>query len=430
MEGRRMRSGWGRVGLAALGCLLVACGRGGGEGREALSEGRRELRMGAYRDALEHFRVAVAKDPSSVPALTERGETAEFLGEFDEALEAFEAAARLKPSAARFYRVGALADRMGHTPEAVEWLKATLAAAPARRSEPWIDVLQGLLVRFRVSREDVAERLFRVHVDAGDSAAALDLARNEKWIIEGANYCEEPLEKVSEETQELLAVLVHPQSAECLYSLGEDLTNKHFARLGRRVMMEAVRHAKGPEARERAEAFLRARLPAHEVARAAEALNAVGNTLGFRYSKTDDGLAAFEKAIAADPAFSWPYSNVANLMVRRGKRELGIEWYRKAIAVNPNHWRAHLGLGSALMRAKRYDEALTELRAAVALLPGDAESHSNLGRVLLNLYKEQDGIRELQIAVRLNPENREDQRLLNSRLQASTQKAPPPAKTR
>lgn len=416
LEGKRIMSAGRGLPWLLLACLVAGCGAEAGEAGRSVKAGKSALEQSDVRGALGHFRRAVEMAPSSPRAHDERGQAAELLGEFEEAMGAYDAAARLEPSAVRFFRAGALADRMGNREGAVEWLKASLATGPSSRWEPTVEALLGGLFGSRVTREDVAERLFEVYIESGERTAALGLAREEGWLVEGADYCDEPLPRVSEEAEALLAMLVHPQEADCLLPLGMSLTKDGMVRLARLALVDRLQHSKDPLVREHAETFLRARLPGHDVAALAESLNIAGYNLQYVYKQPDEALRAYEKAIAADPAFTWPYSNTANVLADQGQREEAVVWYRKAITRNPNHWRAHLNLGMTLMELRRYGEALNPLRTAVALLPDDWTSHSNLGRTLLSLGREREGVREVLTSLRLNPDNRSNQELLDQRL--------------
>ena len=434
IAGARARQPFG-AGGALKGCtvsglillLVGGCGVWGGGGGEFLKEGRRELKAGAYRDALERFRAAVGQAPSSATAHTERGEVAELLGEFDEAMEAFDTAARLAPSATRFFRVATLADRMGYTAEAVEWLRAALAASPESRSRSGIERLTNLLQGPRVSREEVAERLFHVLVEAGDRDGALRLARGEGWVRDGADYCEDPVAPLSNDTEALLAMLLHPASAECVLSAGKGFTEGGLVRLARLALNDRVRNSANLRVRAEAATFLRNRLPAQDPAKLAESLNVVGYTLQFRSGKPQEAMRAYQKAIAADPAFTWPYSNMGLLFAREGQDEQAIEWYRKALAVNPNHWNALRNLGEGLWALRRYEEALPVFRQAIAMDPASAQAHAGAGWVLINLGSDAEGIGELLAANRLDPSLRSVREGLNNKLGVDARRGPTPS---
>src|SRR2546429_5011189 len=121
---------------AARGCGDVA------RASAALAAGRAAAERKASRDALAHYRVASTASPAGAGAHVARGELAEMLGEYDEALAAFQQAAVIAPSADASLRLGATADRLGRADLAVQTLEAASgpwrqhAAARARAAAP------------------------------------------------------------------------------------------------------------------------------------------------------------------------------------------------------------------------------------------------------------------------------------------------------
>ena len=383
--------------------LLAGCGTDVGEPKQALAAGNQARRQGSLREALEQFRRAVEQAPASREAQTQRGELAEILGEFDEAMEAYDAAARIAPSAARIHRVGALAERMGDTDTALEWYRASLASLLVPRSDPRIEWIASFFLRPDVPRQRVAEDLFRALVVSGDRDGATNLARSEGWLRAGTDFCRDQHAGISGETRALLAMLIHPDTADCLLPLGRVLAESGRVRLARLVLQDRLKNSHEQDVREEAEALLQRRLPVQDVAMLAESLAIAGDTLQSQFQKPLEAIEVYQKAIAADPGFSWPYGDIGNVLVKLGEDGKAIEWFRKAVAIDPNQWMAQFNLGWAAFRLTRYDEARVALGKAVALAPGDANAHFGLGLALLNLGLEADGTRELQAAVRLDP---------------------------
>jgi tetratricopeptide (TPR) repeat protein len=425
--------------LLALGLLLAGCGAGAGE--RALAAGRAALKERRFTDALDHYRAASALAAGSARVQAERGAVAELLGEFDEALAAYQAAARLEPSAARRFRVAALAERMGQSALALTLLDANLSTPHLRREAvaqsvarwldaverssadigmPWLtlptELVAARVSRYLVDREAAAELLFQVRIEAGDREGALAVARARGWVREGLDYCGKPGERVSAETQALVGMLAAPARTDCLLPIGVEMTDGGLARLGRIVLQDRARNSGDPRVREQAEANLRYRTPAHEVAKLAESLNVTAWRLHHVLNKPAEAITVYEKAIAADPAFSWPYRNIGWAYEMQGNIEKALEWFRKAVEVNPNHWRAYLGVGDAAARLRRVNEAVAAWRQALALNPDDAETHAELGRLLVAVGQKSEGIREVQTAVRLDPSLRREREFLNREL--------------
>jgi tetratricopeptide (TPR) repeat protein len=433
--------------ILALGLLLLlGCSGPDARVRGTLQSGDSAARQRALREALQYYRTATVAEPASLAAQTRRGATAEALGEFDEALDAYARAARLQPSALAYYRAGALAGRMGDATLAAEYLEASLGAAPTRtertaqaglggieRLTAWLNgsrlsrmlpdgVFQGLAVgrallsHAGLDREEVARVLFATWLESGDTARALDLARARGWVQEGADYCADARRTSAAETRALVGMLVAPERTDCLLPVGRALTDGGLVRLSRLVLLDRSRHSTDARVRREAQAFLRRRLPAHDVSKVAESLNIAGYNLHHRFGDSGGAAAAYQRAIAADPQFSWPYANLGRLYMDMDQHELAIEWLRTAIRINPDHFRAHANLGVALQTLKRYDEAVPAYRAALALDEGDAFVHANLGRSLLSLGRDGEGLRELQVAVRLDPGLTEERDLLSRRV--------------
>src|SRR5690349_11649274 len=288
--------------VLAAGVLLAGCSGPDARVRGPLQSGDDAARQHALREALNHYRTAAVAEPASLEAQTRRGAMAEALGEFDEALEAYGRAARLEPSALTFYRAGAMAERMGNHGLAVDYLTASLGAAPTRGERVaqgfrhGIERLSAVLAASRFSRmlpdwvfrsltvgravlstagldrDGVAGTLFSTMIEAGEPARALELAKARGWVRAGADYCSGAHGEAAE-TRALVGMLVAPEQTDCLLALGRSLTDGGLVRLSRLVLLDRSRNSADPEVRREALAFLRERLPVRDVPKVAESLN-------------------------------------------------------------------------------------------------------------------------------------------------------------
>ncbi|HSL50126.1 MAG TPA: tetratricopeptide repeat protein [Candidatus Deferrimicrobiaceae bacterium] len=430
----------------AVSVLAMGCNGPDSRVRGSIKAGDEAARQRALREALNHYRTAAVAEPASLEAQTRRAAMAEVLGEFDEALDAYGRASRLQPSALAYYRAGAMAERMGNVALAVEYLTASLQAPPTR-GERWAQTGQRWIERVTASlngsrwarmlpdwvfrslhvsrvaladtaldREAVAAALFTTQLEAGDIKRALDVARGRGWVQEGADYCAAARGSRGAETRALVGMLAAPERTDCLLPLGRALTDGGLVRLSRLVLQDRIRRSADPRVRREAELFLRHRLPAHDVPKVAESLNIAAYNLQHRFGDQGAAAVAYQKAIAADSKFSWPYANLGRLYMELDQYDLAVDWLGTAIRINPNHFRAHANMGVALQTLRRYEEAVAAYRTALALNPDDASSHANLGRSLLSLGRDAEGLRELQIAVRLDPSLDEERELLSRRL--------------
>jgi tetratricopeptide (TPR) repeat protein len=235
---------------------------------------------------------------------------------------------------------------------------------------------------------------------------------------------------VSYETTGYLAMLVHPERAACNVDFGTHIASDGAVNIGRIILSTQVAKASNPEDRKRAEWVLRYRLPDHQVPKIAESLNVTGYRLQHRLKRPVEAVEAFQKAIAADPMFSWPYNNIGLLYLNQNDDEQALAWFTKAIEINPNHLRAIHNQGRAAHKLKRYDQAATAYSRTIAIDPSYAEAHANLGRVLIEAGRRTEGYRELQVAVSLDPSLEQEQRFLNAQFGRDARQGPTPYDTR
>lgn len=361
----------------------------------AYEAGLAAMRANKYREALDRFREAVAAAPGDVAAHLGRIRAANALGEFDEAVAAARAVVSLAPSPENHAWLAAVAERAGLTEEARAAYRTSVQAE-------WL------------GRSDVAESFLLFLMDAGESEAALELARAEGWIAADRDYCRDPVPGINRRSGMLLAWLIHPERAACLLVIARTLTDEGYTRLPRHILTDIVAKANDEQVRTRAGTFLRARLPAHDVPTLAEALNGAGYSLA-RRQQWEDAILAYQKAMAADPRFSWPPSNLARLYIARKDYTQALEWLQKAVALNPDHLRAVQNLGWTLNEMGRREEALAAYQRALTLDPDDAWTHANIGWALLKLGRESEAVPELQTSLRLDPSQRSVRNFLDAR---------------
>ncbi|PYN96229.1 MAG: hypothetical protein DMD91_22290 [Candidatus Rokuibacteriota bacterium] len=397
--------------IAIVACLaaalaLAATATAQSAFESALEAGLAAMRANRYRDALERFREAVAVAPDNVAGLLARVRAANSLGEFEEAVIQARAIVGFSPAPEHQAWLAAVAERAGFSDEA-------RAAYRASVQGEWL------------GRSDIAESFLLFLVDNGDYPAALDLARAEGWIAPERDYCRDPIPGINRRTGMLLAWMIHPEQAPCLLSVARSLTDEGYTRLPRRILADLTAKTDDQKLRTRAAAFLRARLPQHDVSTAAEALNGAGYSLARRL-QYEDAILAYQRAMAADPRFSWPPSNLARVYINRKDYTQALDWLQKAVALNPDHLRAVQNLGWTLNELGRRDEALAIYQRALALDPDDAWTHANIGWALLKLGRESEAVPELQTSLRLDPSQRNVRTFLDTRFGSDPRLGPTP----
>ena len=112
---------------------------------------------------------------------------------------------------------------------------------------------------------------------------------------------------------------------------------------------------------------------------------------------------AYHKAIHMDPSLANAYTNLGNLLYRKGSTGDARVLYEKAIEVDVNQPEAHYNLGFLEFEAHRFDEASLCFTKAVALDGTFADAHFNLAITLFRLGKSEMAGAQLQTYLSLEP---------------------------
>ena len=441
--------------VAAVDRVVPAC-VGPATASRALAAGRSAAHRRAFREALGQYRAAVTAAPDLPAAHLARGDMAYTLGEYEEALTAYQLAAGFAPSADTSLRIGTTAERLGRVDLAVHALEGAsahwrqhaglgaraaatnfAACAPANWTNP-VRLWQTCVVASReayassvdTARDFVRRWVFRILFEDGQRDRALAFARDRGWVRSDVDYCGQHTVPIDPETSALLAMLTHPDGADCAIETAASVADEGGARLARAMLLDRVANSTQPQARRLAQEFIRYRLPDHDVPRVAEALNAAGWRLHHVHDAPDEAIAVLQKAIEADPRFSWPYHNIGRVYMGRADYAQARVWLERALAVNPDHWRALYNYGVTNANLKRWPDALGAYRKALVMSPNDARLHANVGWTLIELGQHGEADRELQVAVRLDPSLQPERAYLDSRYGRDARTGPTPASTR
>ncbi|WDP90896.1 MAG: tetratricopeptide repeat protein [Desulfobacter sp.] len=84
--------------------------------------------------------------------------------------------------------------------------------------------------------------------------------------------------------------------------------------------------------------------------------NLLGNVL-LTGKKSDQAMAAYEKAAAYKPLWDTPYDNMARVYLARGEKEAAVKRFKAALTKNPKNMGAWMVLGSIYTRDKNYAAA-------------------------------------------------------------------------
>ena len=95
-----------------------------------------------------------------------------------------------------------------------------------------------------------------------------------------------------------------------------------------------------------------------------------------RQGNTNGAIEEFHKAIAIDPKYGLPHTNLGVVLKDQGHTDEAIAEYRKAIAIDPKLALPHNNLGVVLKDQGYADEAIPEYRKAIAIDPKYASPHA------------------------------------------------------
>lgn len=119
--------------------------------------------------------------------------------------------------------------------------------------------------------------------------------------------------------------------------------------------------------------------------------------------RTNEAMAAYREAIAADPRSADAYNNLGALLFNAGQTPAAIAEYQRALALRPDFAEARNNLGVALLSSSRTAEAVGEFRRAVAVKPRFVAARFNLCLGLEILGQLEEALAQCQDAAQINP---------------------------
>jgi tetratricopeptide (TPR) repeat protein len=156
---------------------------------------------------------------------------------------------------------------------------------------------------------------------------------------------------------------------------------------------------------------------AGQIAAAEEAVKRPSPSLGEAYlllaegyskqRKSDEAIAAYQRAVAALPNDYAAYRNLAELLRNENRHTEAIDTLRRALRVFPNDGRIYTSLGSLYSLADRHEEAVQAAQAGIRYLPTEYLAYTNLCRAYNDVNKPEMAIRECNNALKLNPDDGE-----------------------
>lgn len=342
----------------------------------------------AQRRALDE---AAARLPGDSPELAEaygRCGQLHTLYKLDEpARTCFENAARIAPSDVRWsYYLGFLAQTAGD----FEAAEARFARALELRPGDAATLIRLGEARLRLGRLDGARKAFEAALPLEGAAAAarfglgrVDLAREDARGAAGHFEA---------------ALASQPGASEVRQPLG-----MAYRKLGRLDDARAALAAAG----EGRVTFPDPLMDQVALLNAGSQLHIVAGTMALREGRFADAVAAYGKALEANPrdANAWLNQGVA----LQGLRDLaGAERsFRKAVELDPANARTHYNLGSLLAAKGERPEAIRHLETAAGLNPESRDALFNLGLALAEAGEPARALETYDRVLKLSPDDAE-----------------------
>jgi len=137
--------------------------------------------------------------------------------------------------------------------------------------------------------------------------------------------------------------------------------------------------------------------------------NALGILLAnYTKDRAAEAEDAYRTAIRLDPNWSRPYNDLAILLRLTGRLGEAEEAALTAIRLDPDSVATHNNYGNLLVAQRRLSEAETEYRKAIELDPGHPKPYYNLACVYGLENRREEALALLEDAVTRNPDLRED----------------------
>ena len=130
------------------------------------------------------------------------------------------------------------------------------------------------------------------------------------------------------------------------------------------------------------------------------------NNLGSIYSQIkqfDKAILLFNESIKKFPNCLEAYSNLASVLVIKGRSDTAKKILKKAIELNSSHLKSYSNLASIYVGEKDFKEAEVLLRKSVDINPKDVNTLVNLACVLKDLGNPKEAEKFLRNALKINP---------------------------
>jgi tetratricopeptide (TPR) repeat protein len=130
---------------------------------------------------------------------------------------------------------------------------------------------------------------------------------------------------------------------------------------------------------------------------------------GCRLDEEESGFeraeAAYKRAVELDPSLSNAFTNLGNLMYRRGKLAEAEGYYARALQLDPDQPEAFYNLGFLSFERSDVAAAVLNFKRALQSDPSFADAHFNLAMALLEDGQREEAKGHFQTYLRLDPDS-------------------------
>ncbi len=154
------------------------------------------------------------------------------------------------------------------------------------------------------------------------------------------------------------------------YMLGFQYKSAGWTEQARESIMKAIAIDGGGTIAKKAEIFLKTRLPRYPVPENAVLMNIAANGENSFFTR-DKAEAIWKQCIGEYPKFEWPYNNLSDLYIQKGKFKEAEKLLNSALNINPNYVNAWIHLAECKLKENDKIAAQNCVNKALELEPDD-----------------------------------------------------------
>ena len=129
-----------------------------------------------------------------------------------------------------------------------------------------------------------------------------------------------------------------------------------------------------------------------------------GNIYNNNFRDFDKAIVDYNKTIALNDKFSWPYHNRAIALGRLKRWDEAIADYGRAIELNPTFAAAYNGRAWAYCQIGNFEAAIVDANKALELMPNEANYFDTRATAYAGLGRFDDALADMNKAIKLSPE--------------------------